>query len=159
MEFLETNQICEWATEHGLVTGHGSSVELPILPSARHASYANGSRSGLEGAAARDLVLALGNWDECVLWIREWGIWGSGEDWPKFYAWRGALSERRSLEKAPGHRFAAGEAARLVELLTLVMENAWDADVFCAIGSDARLVRAHVSHDEWFEVFGAKGAA
>jgi hypothetical protein len=56
-------------------------------------------------------------------------VWPSSEDWPAFYAWRGALGERRSLEKAPAHRFVSGEVELLGELLTLAMENAWDADV------------------------------
>jgi hypothetical protein len=159
MDFLELNEICDWARNHALVTGDGFSVQLPVLPSRHYAAYAHGPRSGLEAASANDLVLALGAWDECVVWIRQWGIWGSGEDWPKFYGWRGAREERRSLENAPGHRFGPQESGSLVELLGLVMENAWDADVFCSVGGNAGRVRAHVSHDEWCEVFGASGAA
>ncbi len=154
MECLEHNQICEWVTERGLIVDDAGSVQLPELPSRAHGVYAHGSRSGLEQASAQELIRHLGQWAECVVWIREWGIWGSGEDWPKFYAWRGAREERRSLEKAPGHRFEARELPVLGELLGLVMENAWDADILCAANGKAN-VRGHISHDEWFEVFGA----
>ena len=39
-------------------------------------------------------------------------------------------------------------------LLTLVMENAWDADVLCSVRGRADKVRARISHDEWFELLG-----
>jgi hypothetical protein len=60
--------------------------------------------------AAHDLIDSLGKWDEYLAWITLWGVWPSGEDWPEFYAWRGALGERRSLDIAPGHRFDYREA-------------------------------------------------
>ena len=154
MEFLEINEICEWAKERGLITGADFSVELPNLQSKYDAVYAHGSRSGSEHASAEELVRWLGAWDECLVWIREWGIWPSGEDWPTFYAWRGARQERRSIEKAPGHRFEPEERTQLVELVTLVMENAWDADLLCSVSGRADVVRAHVCHDEWFEIRG-----
>jgi hypothetical protein len=53
------------------------------------------------------------SFDECLVWVTAWGIWGSGEDWPAFYAWRGAQNEQRSLEKAPGHRFVPEEIEKL----------------------------------------------
>jgi hypothetical protein len=79
-------------------------------------------------------------------------VWPSGEDWPQFYAWRGALGERRSLEKAPGHRFDPGETLLLAALLKVIMENAWDADVLCSVRGRADKLRARISHDEWFEL-------
>ena len=154
MDFLEDNQICAWAAERALPRGEGFDVPLPDLPSKYRAEYANGRRSGREGLAAEDLVARLGRWDECLVWIKLWGVWASGEDWPQYYAWRGGLGERRSLETAPGHRFDWGESLLLVALLTLIMENAWDADVLCSVRGRADKVRATISHDEWFELFG-----
>jgi hypothetical protein len=154
VDCLEVNEICEWAERRGLITGNGFSVELPRLRSTYRAVYGQGSRSGLENAAAQELVSRLGPWDECLLWIREWGVWPSGEDWPTFYAWRGVRKERRSIEKAPGHRFKPDERTELVELVTLVMENAWDADLMCSVSGRADVMWAHVSHDEWFEILG-----
>jgi len=82
-------------------------------------------------------------------------VWRSSEDWPRFYSWRGSLGERRSLDTAPAHRFCCDETPLLAALLTLIMENAWDADVLCSCGGRADLKRATISHDEWFEVFDA----
>jgi hypothetical protein len=155
VEFLEDNQICEWAEEHGIIRGEAFEVRLPDLPSRHRAAYADGRRSGREAAAAEELIVGLGLWDECLVWIKLWGVWPSHEDWPQFYAWRGGLGERRSLETAPGHRFDRAERVLLVALVTLIMENAWDADVLCSVGGRADRVRARISHDEWFEVLGA----
>ncbi|SRR6266542_2733117 len=152
MEFLEDNQICAWAEEHGLARGDGFEVRLPDLPPLYRRTYANGCRSGRERASADDLIATLGSWDECLVWIRSWGVWPSGEDWPRFYAWRGALGERRSLETAPGHRFDPADAVLLVQLLTHIMENAWDADILCSQQGKADATRAKISHDEWYEL-------
>jgi hypothetical protein len=154
VEFLEDNQICEWAEQRGLLRGERFEVRMPELPSKYRAMYADGRRSGREGAAAGELIAGLGSWDECVVWITSWGVWPSGEDWPQFYAWRGGLGERRSLETAPGHRFDRGETLLLAALLKLIMENAWDADVLCSVQGRADKVRATISHDEWFELLG-----
>jgi hypothetical protein len=127
-------------------------VQLPELEPVAPIAYAEGRRSGREAAAARDLVRALGEWDECLAWIRLWGVWPSGEDWPAFYAWRGARGERRALDKAPGHRFDRHERSLLVELITLIMENAWDADVLCCRQGRVQGSRAKISHDEWYQI-------
>ena len=152
MEFLEDNQICQWAEAHGLRRAEGLTVRLPELPSQYRGTYADGRRSGREQVAAKDLIAHLGSWDECVVWITLWGVWASGEDWPRFYAWRGSLGERRSLDKAPGHRFGRDETVLLMELLTFVMENAWDADVLCSRRGRADGLRGKISHDEWYEI-------
>jgi hypothetical protein len=155
MEFLELNQICEWAKEHGLDCGEDFALRLPELPSCGRRVYAAGGHSGRESAMADDLVKELGRWDECLVRITLWGVWPSSEDWPRFYAWRGSLGERRSLRIAPGHQFDRDETPTLTALITLVMENAWDADVLCSIAGRADLRRAAISHDEWYEVFDA----
>ena len=84
-----------------------------------------------------------------------WGVWPSSEDWPCYYAARGARGERRSLHEAPGHWFGPDEGAALTEFLTLAMENGWDAFVLTA--REGRIGRlAQVSHDEWVEVCAAE---
>jgi hypothetical protein len=137
-EFLEDNQICEWAEERGLVRHERFKVQLPDLPSTYRAVYANGRRSGRESAMASELAAGRGSWDECLVWITGWGVWPSGEDWPQFYAWRGALGERRSVEAAPG-----------------LMENAWEAEVICSVHGRADRVRGRISHDQWYELLGS----
>ncbi len=158
MEFLEHNEICQWAEERGLRRyGNGFAFHLPELDPHPSKLYAQGRRSGLEGDAARDLIAGLGTWDECLVRITLWGVWPSGEDWPEFYGWRGSLGERRSVDVAPGHRFdyGDGEGPLLQQLLELVMKNAWDADILCSRGGRADQVGAKICHDEWYQLLGA----
>ena len=152
MEFLELNEVAEWARERGLVIGEYFRVILPELPHRARLVYAHGQRSGLEGAAAQSCIRACIGWKQCLLVATEWGIWPSSEDWPRFYAWRGARDERRSLEKAPGHLFGAEESDELCALLTQVLEYAWDASLLFDIAGSATTTIAKISHDEWLEV-------
>lgn len=152
MEFLEANQICQWAAAHGLTCDDSSRVQLPELPVVCQGVYANGQRSGNEVVAAEAILQRLGAWDECLVRITFWGAWPSGEDWPAFYAWRALSDERRSLDVAPGHKFTHDETVLLTQLMTLIMENAWDAEVLCSRDGRADVVGAKISHDEWYEV-------
>lgn len=155
MQFLEVNEIAQWAEERHLPRRSGFDIELPELGARRTNEYAHGCRSGLEAAAARDLIAQLGAWDECLVWITLWGVWPSGEDWPGFYAWRGGLGERRDLQTAPGLLFEPSEKPLLTGAIELVMKNAWDAHVLCSRSGRADGVRAKISHDEWYEIVGA----
>jgi hypothetical protein len=148
-------EIEEWCGEHAVPLG-GSSRAVPAYPYTARITYSDGRKSGREAGVAQQCAQALGTWDECLLWVVEWGVWASGEDWPKFYAARGRRGARISLEAAPGHLFAADEAADLVEFMTLVMENAWDAQVLPVAGGVSTGVRAYISHDEWVALHGEK---
>ena len=149
MRFIEINEIEEWCRERGIGLGSdGALVDDPTLSHTKRASYAEGRRSGREPAVAVACARALGRWDECLLWVRVWGIWGSGENWPAYYALRGAQREKRSLDKAPGHLFESADGELFVSFLAQAMENAWDADILIV----PKIKRIHVSHDEWVEL-------
>ena len=149
MRFVEINEIWEWCRARGIALAEdGALLADPTLTHHLRAMYARGRRSGQESAVAAECLRALGRWDECLLWVQGWGVWGSGEDWPAYYTSRGAQDERRSLDQAPGHLFGTGEQDLFVAFLTQVMENAWDADVLVVPTTK----RIHVSHDEWLEL-------
>jgi len=149
VRFIEINEIWEWCKDRGVqLAKDGALLDDPTLSHHKRAVYARGRRSGEEPSVAATCVRALGRWDECLLWVRGWGVWGSGENWPAYYALRGARGERRSLDKAPGHLFNGDEKEEFVRFLAQVMENAWDADVLIV----PKIKRIHVSHDEWLEL-------
>jgi hypothetical protein len=158
MNFLEANEIEEWCRVHGI----SLSKDSEPLPdnSLKHKSriaYANGKRSGQESNIASRAVRTLGSWEECLLCVTDWGVWGSGEDWPKYYAARGRQGERRSLEKAPGHLFGPTDETELAEFLTLVLENAWDAYLLPV--QKGKTVRLLISHDEWIEAYSSEAVS
>jgi hypothetical protein len=160
MTVLDHTLVWDWCREHGvpLVGDSAGSVgpitlaDDPTLDRRARLFYAEGQRSGREPANAAAAVIALAAWDECLVWVTEWGVWPSGEDWPRFYAWRGAHGERRSLGAAPGHLFGAGEIADLENLLTQILENGWDATLLPALGGAVTDRRVVTSHDEWIDV-------
>ena len=160
MDVLDHTFVWDWCRARGVaLRGEGATPPEPIRladdPSLTHHErryYAEGERSGREPAVAAAAIRALGAWHECLVWITEVGVWESSEDWPRFYAWRGAQAEKRSVEAAPGHLFRVGEAAELQELLTQVLENGWDATVLPASDGVVLNRRIVASHDEWIDV-------
>lgn len=155
MKFIESIEIEEWCGKHGIAftSGIRPAIDASLVHSAKIA-YANGHRSGREQAVAQACVQALGSWDKCLLWVTGWSVWPSGEDWPRYYAARGARGERRSLDKAPGHLFDSAEARDIEEFVALILENGWDAFLAPVVGSAAPRVLMEVSHDEWVKVHG-----
>jgi len=157
VHFLEPNEIEEWCANHGAVLGdNGRPVIDASLAHHARITYAKGRRSGHEASVAESSFRAIGAFDECLLWVTGWGIWPSSEDWPRYYAARGARGERRSLSKSPGHLFESTESLELAEFLTLVLENAWDAFLLQLTRGGSAKVRVRVSHDEWIEVYGTE---
>ncbi len=152
-QFLEGNQIEEWCRDNGLVPWKRAPRDQAPLMSRAYGQAV--TPEGQEAEVATAVVEALGEWDECLLWVKQWGIWGCSEDWPKFYAERGTHGERRSLEKAPGHLFSWSERSGLLRFLQLVLENAWDAEVLSVLHRRSNGKRAFASHDEFVDVFGA----
>jgi hypothetical protein len=147
MRFLEQNEIDEWREEHGLRADYPreSSVVERIV-------FAQGRRSGRERHVAEDCIRKLGEWSHALLIVLEWGIWPSSEDWPAYYAARGAQGEKRSLGEAPGHLFEWSERELLLSFLTAAMEFGWNAEVIAASGERALSRGLFVSHDEWIEI-------
>ena len=154
MRFLEINEIWAWCAEHGIHLESGDSRPKPdpAFTHRKQIQYAFGRRSGREAEFGTACIQALGEWDECLLWVTQWGVWPSGEDWPRYYAARGRRDMRLSLRDAPGHWFGQGEKADLLEFFTMVLEFAWDAYVLPVHAVSGTGVRVEISHDEWLEV-------
>jgi hypothetical protein len=154
MRFLQVNEIWAWCAEHGVLLESGDSH--PATDSAltfrKRVRYASGRRSGREAEFATACTQSLGEWSECLLWVTLWGVWPSGEDWPRYYAARGLRNMRLSLPIAPGHWFARGDESDLHEFLTMVLEFAWDAYLLPVPVGIGTGVRVEISHDEWLEV-------
>jgi hypothetical protein len=83
MRFIERIEVEEWCRMHGIALAEdGRLIDDPTLVHCESAFYAEGQRSGREPAVAAACVQAPGEWEECLLWVRVWGVWPSGEDWP-----------------------------------------------------------------------------
>lgn len=85
-----------------------------------------------------------------LLFITEWGIWPSSENWQLYYKLRQTYGDNRLLQEAPGHLFLEHEAEDLASFLQLSMLNGWGGYVL----TEANYVNAFFSHDEYFDFFG-----
>jgi hypothetical protein len=86
----------------------------------------------------------------CLLWVSEWGVWPSSENWHLYYRLRQSYGDHRLLHGAPGHLLLDYEEADLVSFLELGILNGWDMHLLPVLnygGTDT--ARAFVSHDEW----------
>ena len=155
MQFWSDGEVEVWVAEHGLPQSEERPLRTMLYfdgTDARRRILYNYQQPQTAPALAAELVDALGPWDEAVLWVTRWGVWPSSEDWPAYYAARGARGERRSIDDAAGHWFDAGERGGLAEFITLVLRNGWDAFVLTARSGRLGALRLRISHDEWAEV-------
>jgi hypothetical protein len=84
-----------------------------------------------------------------LLFITEWGIWPSSENWHLYYRLRQTYGDNRQLHEAPGHLFLEHEAEDLASFLQLSMLNGWGGYVL----TEANYVNAFFSHDEYTNFF------
>jgi hypothetical protein len=84
-----------------------------------------------------------------LLWITEWGIWGSSENWHLYYKLRHSYGDQRLLDEAPGHLFLGHEAEDLASVLQVSMFNGWGGYIL----TQANYVNAFFSHDEYMDLF------
>ena len=84
-----------------------------------------------------------------LLWITEWGIWPTSENWHLYYRLRQTYSDHRLLDEAPGHLFLEHETEDLASFMQIAMQNGWGSYIL----TDANYVNAFFSHDEYIDFF------
>ena len=84
-----------------------------------------------------------------LLWVTEWGIWPSSENWHLYYKLRQTYGDQRLLHETPGHLFLEHEAEDLASFLQIAMLNGWGGYVL----TRANYVNAFFSHDEYINFF------
>jgi hypothetical protein len=91
------------------------------------------------------LIASFYNTDEeGLLWINEYGIWPSCEDWNLFNGFRRSLGENSPLYDKPGHLFSINDMEVIVSLLALTLYFFWGA----IIVSENKNLLVKISHDE-----------
>ncbi len=84
-----------------------------------------------------------------LLWITEWGIWPSSENWHLYYKLRQTYGDQRLLDEAPGHLFLEHEAEDIASFLQLAMLNGWGGYFL----TQADYVNTFFSHDEYMDFY------
>ena len=88
-----------------------------------------------------------------LVWITEWGIWPSSENWHLYYRLCNSYGELRLLREAPGHLFLGHESEDLTSFLQIAMLNGWGGYVL----TQADYANAFFSHDEYIDFFANPG--
>ncbi len=86
-----------------------------------------------------------------LLWITEWGIWPSSENWHLYYRLRQSYGENQLLHTAPGHYFQNFEMDDLASFLQVSVTNGWGGYILPA---STHGPTAFFSHDEYIDSSG-----
>jgi hypothetical protein len=134
---------CEGRGLHLNVGGH------PIIDERKHSVITPISETNWSRLTSLSKYLAsyLEPFDECLLWVTLWGVWGSSENLHLFYRLRESYGERRQLAVAPGHLFLNHEGADLATFIQMALLFGWD---FYLLTSPTYHT-AFVSHDEFVQ--------
>ncbi len=110
--------------------------------------------SGVKVGLARIIANTFLETGPAILWIDEFGIWGSAEHMDLFYGYRLSHGEKRPLSEAPVHIFDSVEDKdAFISILSLSLFFIWGVDI-----ADLDRSRAiTISHDEWLEYRYAPG--
>ncbi len=84
-----------------------------------------------------------------LLWLTEWSVWPSSENWHLYYRLRQSYTDLRLLHEAPGHLFLEHETEDLTSFLQVAMLNGWGGYVL----TQADYVNVFFSHDEYIDFF------
>lgn len=100
-------------------------------------------------AVARAIAHSITFRQLTLLWVTEWGIWPSSENWQLYYKLRQTYGDFQLLQDVPGHLFLEYESEDLSTFLQLAMLNGWGGYIL----TEANYVNAFFSHDEYIEFF------
>lgn len=135
-----------WLSKHGLLDEEGKlSLSKDIEPLSFKIPVGSGSKTAL----SRMLVSFLDVSEEALLWITEWGIWPSCEDWKLFYVFRESIGEHRPLIEKPSHLFSSQDLDSVTSIVSMVLYFLWGALII----SPANNLIIRISHDEIMDVF------
>jgi hypothetical protein len=98
---------------------------------------------------ARFIASSLTHRMKALLWIKEWGMWSSSENWHLYYKLRQAYGDQRSLHDAPGHLCLEHEGESLASFLQIAMLNGWSGYVL----TEANHVNAFFSHESYIDFY------
>jgi len=97
---------------------------------------------------ARRVVSWLGDFDSALLWIREYKIWPSSENWHLYYRLRSSYSNYCQLQETPGHLALGHERDDLISFVQLALLFGWGGHLLAIPDT----TYAFLSHDGWIHL-------
>ena len=145
MKIINEKQISIWLSEIGISEAQGKIVCPDFYKTQYHIPIDSGKKTVL----SKQVASLFKNDDEILLWINEFGIWPSSEDWNLFEGFRTSLGEGEPLYKKPGHILFKDDIKTFESLLALVFYFIWGAIILSK--NNNFLIK--ISHDEIIEIF------
>jgi hypothetical protein len=142
MRFYTPEECTQWLTDRGRTTPNhdvpasSERIAYPALP------Y---------------MIFAITSWiagswvfrQPALLWITEWGIWPSSENWHLYYRLRQTYGDVGLLHESPGHLFLEHESEDLASFTQMAMLNGWGGYLL----THANYVNMFFSHDEYMDFY------
>jgi hypothetical protein len=112
MKFLTVIETKKWLKNPDIFN---DSLQIKDHVFANHWQLRLPGDSGKKTAVGRELCSLLCS-ERGLLWINEFGIWPSSEDWNLFDKFRRSLNETRYLSESPGHLFDSNDSDDVTSL-------------------------------------------
>ena len=149
MKILTIDEISVWLKGQSLFIADKAVFWEKFL---KYHSFSTPKDSGIKTALSKNIIPMLLSSPECLIWIREYGVWPSNQNMALFEMLRNSLGETRPLSQAPGH-LCTGKDMQLCEsLLDLILYFYWGALIVGSKGEYA----INISHNEIIEVGGTE---
>lgn len=146
--FFKNKTECEqWARLLGI-------DEEKLKKSAPFITTAESIRLVVEDDRHRSLVIArtITSWLEstgsCLLWIHEYGIWPSSENWHLYYKLKSSYGNSEELSVSPGHFLLEHEKPELTTFVELAIHFGWGAHIL----PSSKFPYIYLSHDGWLHI-------
>jgi hypothetical protein len=120
MKTIDRAQTLDWLSKRQLQDSSGSINYPGSIQAVRSGIPMD---SGRKTALSRVIASLFAEDEEALLWINEFGIWPSAEDWNLFDGFRLSLGEAKAVQERPGHLFSKVEL-KVVGSLTSIFVSA-----------------------------------
>jgi len=148
VRFLEADKSAEWANSTGHFKVESGQPPFAFLRKEAGCRYAFPGENCAPSWLMQYLAGILPSKSERLLWITQWGVWPSSENWPLYRRLRASFGDQGDLAEAPGHLFSKDEVDDLASFLQLAVLFGWEGYVL----TDWDRAGIFFSHDEWFEI-------
>ncbi len=145
MRIVGKVETIEWLNQKGVVDVKGNIIasESNLIVQCSLPDDA-----GRKTALSRIIAAVFEADDEAMLWIDEFGIWPSSEDWYLFASFRKFLGEESELHEKPGHLFSLHDLKNISSIVAMVLYFSWGAILY----SPFRDTVIRISHDDWISI-------
>jgi len=147
MKTIDKNQVFEWLSKRNLLDNN-SGLTVSDFPFSH--SFRITGDSGTKTNISRAIGALVTNYSgESLLWINEYGIWPSCEDFNLFDGFRRSLGEKEPVYIRPGHLFCVEDIDNIQSIIAMVLYFVWGA----LIVTESKDIIVRISHDEYIDIY------